>query len=201
MNLAADRLIAERSWLSYAALVFLYLLIHLPNVVAIKDYSSLVFPLASHYASSLLFSGGGVRDDLANTLVTASNAALIYPPGMYFAKLFQPSTASVFYALFALQLAVAPLLYRMLRAFTSPTVALLAASLGLFFFIRVNWVTPDFVIQPFMMIALLLLLPSERQSTVSLLRLVVAGVLTGIIMVFKHNIGVFFAILCGKKKG
>ncbi len=197
MNLATDRLIVERQWLPYTVLVLLYLLIHLPQVVALKDFSSLAFPLVAHYASSLLFSDGWIRGDLANALVSPANGALIYPPGIYLATLYLPSAVSLFYALFALQFVVPLLLYRMLSACTSPTVALLAASLGLFFFTRSDWVAPDFVIQPFMMITLLLLLPTERRTTVSSLMPVVAGLLTGIVMVFKQNIGVFLAILCG----
>ena len=49
-----------------------------------------------------------------------------------------------------------------------------------------------------MLMALLMLLPcARRPAGPDVLQLAAAGLLTGVIMVFKHNIGVFFAILCG----
>jgi len=197
LKFGGDRALAGRPWFAYGTLVGLYLLAHLPNVIAVKDYTSLAFPLAAQYVSRLLFSGMAVRGDLADTLVTPANGALIYPPGIYFADLLLPDVASIFYLLFALQLAVAPLLYRMLRELTSPGVALLAAGLSVIFFVQSNWVAPDFLIQPFMIVALLVLLHALRGNTPRMAALVLAGMLAGLIAVFKHNVGVFFAILCG----
>lgn len=191
-----ESLLVRGSWLPYALLLGLYASLRLPDVLAVTSYSALIFPLESFYLASLLFDGLAVKADIGATLVSPSNAALIYPPGLYGFNMLTGQVAGLYWVLFVVQLAVGPLLYGLAAKALPRTGALLLALLATYYFTRTNWWTPDFLIQPLMMCGVLLLLGRDlrRGRTSSLL---ILGQIVGLVIVFKHNVGVFFAILCG----
>jgi hypothetical protein len=193
-----ESLLARRLWLSYALLVGLYALLRLPDALAVANYSALVFPLESFYLAGLLFDGLAVQAGIAATLVSPSNAALIYPPGLYGFNVLTGKVSGLYWTLFLFQLAVGPLLYR-LAAKTTPRVgALLLALLATYYFTRTNWWTPDFLIQPLMLCGVLLLLGRDLRRG-AIFHLLLLGQIVGLVIAFKHNVGVFFAILCGTR--
>jgi hypothetical protein len=191
-----ESLLARRLWLPYALMVGLYALLRLPDVLAVANYSALVFPLESFYLTRLLFDGLAVKADIATTLVSPSNAALIYPPGLYGFNALVGKVSGLYWTLFVFQLAVGPLLYRLAAMVLPRTGALLLALLATYYFTRGNWWAPDFLIQPLMLLGVLLLLSRGlRRGAISSLLLL--GQIVGLVIAFKHNVGVFFAILCG----
>lgn len=191
-----NSMLARRGWLPYVLVVGLYSLLRLPDVFAVANYSALIFPLESFHFARLLFDGLAVRPDIAATLVSPSNAALIYPPGLYLFNVLSGKVSGLYWILFAFQLAVGPLFYRLAVKVLSRAGALVLALLATYYFTRTNWWAPDFLIQPLMLFGVLLMLSHRlRRGTMS--HLILLGQITGLVILFKHNIGIFFTILCG----
>jgi hypothetical protein len=191
-----NSMLARRGWLPYVLVVGLYSLMRLPDVLVVTNYAALVGPLTFFYLSRLLFDGLAVRPDIALTVISPSNMSLIAPPGIFVLNALSSKVSSLYWTLFVFQLAVGPLFYRLMTKVTSRAGALLLALLATYYFTRSNWWTPDFLIQPLMLFGVLLLLsPQFRRDAV--FHLILLGQIVGLVIVFKHNIGVFFAILCG----
>lgn len=190
-----NAMLARRGWLPYVLVVGLYCLMRLPDVLVVVNYSALVNPLLFSYVTRLLFDGLTVRPDIALTVIGPSNISLVAPPGLYALNAIAGKVSGIYWTLFVFQLAVCPLFYRLMSKVLPRSGALLLALLATYYFTRTNWWTADFLIQPLMLLGVLLLLsPQFRRGAASL---IVLGQIAGLVIVFKHNIGVFFSILCG----
>lgn len=195
---AIESLLARRHGLPYALLAGLFFLLRIPDVLAVANYSSLAFPLEALYLANLLLDGAAVRADLAATLSSPSNGVLIYPPGIYAVSTLAGMVRVLFWILFVFQLAVGPLLYRLATMVLPRIGALLLGLLATYYCTRTNWWAPDFLIQPLMLVAVLLLVThGVRRGAVA--HLFLLGQIVGLVIVLKHNVGVFFAILCGTR--
>ena len=179
-----------------ALLVTFYVLFRLPDALVIGSHTALIFPLGSLYHTRLLFDGLSVNPSLAGTLITPANSALIYPPGIYFINLIVGSVGGIFWALLVFQVSVGPLIYLLIRRVLPPLGAILLALLGTYYFTNVNWWAPDFIIQPLMLCGCLLVVSRGFRRGLPAYVFTV-GQLVGLIIIFKHNIGTFFGILCG----
>lgn len=192
-----ELMLARRPYLPVILIVVFQSLARLPEVLAVANYSALVVPLETHYLTHLLFDGWAVRTDLAATLISPANAALIYPPGLFLFCMLTGQVAGLYWIMFGFQLAVGPLLYWLTIKVLPRVGALLLALLVAYACTRSNWWAPDFLIQPLMVGAVLFLVASRGGRRGGVFPLLFLGQIAGLIIVFKHNVGVFFSILCG----
>jgi hypothetical protein len=192
-----NALLQRWPWAPYLFLTLWYVLINFPDQILVRNFGAIAFPLESMVITKLLFAGHAVRPELAATLAEPSNAALIYPPGLYVLVALLGTVQRMFLFLFVVQAVVPALLYRLFKTVSTPVLALLVAILGSYYFIKTSWWTPDFIIQPLSILVLMLLGVGGIFKENSRRNLVMAGLVTGLILVLKHNIGIFFAITCG----
>ena len=123
----ANALLNRSPWIIYLLLTLWFTLVNFPDQVLVRNYGAIAFPLESLVISKLLFAGHAIRPEIGATLIEASNAALIYPPGLYVLEMLLGSVRNMFLFLFAVQAAVPALLYRLFKAVTAPALAVLAA--------------------------------------------------------------------------
>ena len=182
----------------YAGLIFVYIAIRLPDILVLREFASASFALISLYISrSLLFLNNGLNPEFAKTIVCPANAFFIYPPGLYFLSQILGNVRNMFIFLFLIQLTVPVLIFELLRRIASFFIAMLCAFLSIYYMTNCNWWVPDWIIQPIMLSAILLLWRKRSSGTNwSRLKLILAAVLAGVIAILKHNIGVFFIIVC-----
>lgn len=175
----------------YFILILFYILFHLPKILVLNTFSSAQFPLDTIYmVNNLLFHGGGLNPELASTIMSPSNATFIYPPGIYFLTYFLGSVKNIFLFLFFIQLVVPILVYRLYRSIGSPLVSLLLAILSAYYLTNANWWSPDHIIQPLLIICLIILLQDENEKGWH--KPVYIGLITGIILILKHTVGIFW---------
>ena len=197
-NLATEKI---ESWLetnhiwAYIILICVYILMKLPDILVAHDLESLVFPLNALYFSKLLFSDDGLNRQIANTIITPANAIFIYPPGTYILTSILGSVKNICQFLFFIQMIIPLLLFKLFRGLTTNVGAMLLTMFLIMFSITTNRLSPDYLIYPFMTIAFLILFINEGEG--SLRNLIIAGLLSGVIIVLKHNVGVFFGVLYG----
>src|SRR3972149_7933399 len=186
----------RRGLFAYALILGFYCLLRLPMVLVPLSYSSLVFPTASFYFSRLLFDGMTVRSDISRTIINPLDSVLIYPPGVYIISALANKVRDLFWVLFFAQLAVGPLFFSLMQKIVPRAVALVLALLSVYYFTKVDWWSPDFLIQPLMIVGFLMLFVTRHRRG-AVFPLLLLGLIAGLIIVFKQNIGVFFFILCG----
>lgn len=192
------RFLDDRPASGYLLLAALYCFGHLKNAFLVEAYPSLIFPLNSIYiATRLMFSNGAISINPAgaSTIPILSNVAYAYPPGLYalIVALGLTSVGRIFAFLVLVEGLVPLLLYRLLQTVTHRALALAYAAFAVFYCVNTAWWSPDFVIQP-LLIALVLILLSSRHK---LERVALAGFLTSLVMLLKHNEGIFTGIMCG----
>ena len=186
----------RQHWLIYLVLISLYVWIKITDVLVVSGIDSLVFPLNAQYFSKLLFSGSGLNPDMAHTVIAPANAIFIYPPGIYLIGSALGTVQNFFIFLFVIQALVPLLIFRMCKTFTSNMAAIVVALFSIYYLTNAQSWYPDTIIQPFMMIIVCLIFPHAGMK-INLKRLIIMGILTGFIIILKHNIGVFWAITCG----
>lgn len=189
------RVVPSATWMEYGVLLLLYLVFRLPDVLLIDNFTTLIFPLNFLYFGKLLFSGWAVNPELANTVIAPANASLIYPPGIYMLGNFLGSVQNTFLFLLVIQSAVPLLTYAMLRMAAPRIWAFPVAVLVAWYGTSARTWYPDYIIQPLLLGVLFLLLARDRDLSVR--RLLTCGLLAGLVVLLKHNIGIFFCILCG----
>lgn len=183
----------------FLALAGFFALLHLSGVFVLREYQSAVFPLTTLYVSDrLLLPGGSLAPALGATVLSPANIVLDYPPAIYVLPRFLGSVRNIFAFLFLLQAGVPALVYSFLRRAARPLPALLAALLSCYYCVNVVWWTPDYILQPFMLLGAILLwdLTAEERGR-PWARLAALGVLSGLITVIKHNEGVFWGAAAG----
>ncbi len=179
----------------YLLLLGIYTFFRLPDLLAVKELSCMIFPLDSIYiAKQLLFSGWHVNPDLANTVVAPSNATFIAPPGLYIISKIMGSVRNDYVFLFIFQLLVPIVTFRLLKYVVPFRTAFLATVIACYYFTCGYWWAADWVIQPLMLMAVLILVRKGKSGKLSTADLIYIGILTGLIMIFKHNIGIMFTI-------
>jgi hypothetical protein len=179
----------------YMLLLIAYTAIRIPDVVAIDAFAALIFPLNFLYYAKLLFSGMAVNPSIADTVIAPANASLIYPPGIYILSAALGSVRSIFYFLFFIQAAVPILVFRLLLPVTSRLFSFATAILVTYYCTSARTWYPDFIVQPLMLGILVFLMARKRQ--LSYAEVAACGLACGAIVVLKHNVGIFFAVLCG----
>ena len=180
-------------------LVLFYFIWRLPDMLVLRSIASAVFPLNSIYvANTLLSPDMSTGSELASIPISPSIILLIFPPGIYALSWCLGSVSNIFTFLFVVQLAVPLLLYHLLRRVSIPMTAILLSLISAYYFTRSSWWAPDWIIQPLMILAVLLFL-LEQKSRISVSRLVMIGLLSGLILTLKHNVGVFFAVMFGTR--
>lgn len=184
----------ESDLVFYVLLAAAYLVISVPDILSVPQFHKLLFPLNFLYFSETLFSGLKVNAELAHTVISPTHANLIYPPGIYILSSVLGSVRNMFYFLFVVQAVIPLLVFKILRSHAPRVFAFSIAILLTYYCTSVNTWYPDFIIQPLMIGILFVLLKSGSGQ---LLRLMILGLATGIVIVLKHNIGVFLLILCG----
>lgn len=186
----------RQHWLIYLALISLYAWIKITDVLVVSGIVPLVFPLNAQYFSKLLFSGFGLNPDMAHTVIAPANAIFIYPPGIYLIGSALGTVRNFFIFLFVIQALVPLLIFRMCKTFSSNMAAIVVALFSIYYLTNAQSWLPDTIIQPFMMIIVCLIFPHAGMK-INIKRLIIIGILTGFIIILKHNIGVFWAITCG----
>ena len=193
-----DMLLARRTWLAYALTALCYCLLQLPKLMVISNFDILVFPLqAIEIARQLMFDGAHLRPALATVVISPVNGMLIYPPGIYALSGLLGSVRLIMIFHLLIQLSVPLLILRLLTPVAMRLAALIASLLACYYFVNATWWVPDFVIQPIMLLALLALGVHKPDRPLKAWQLLCAGLLTGVILVFKQNVGLFFGIMAG----
>lgn len=181
----------------YVGLLLFYTVLHIPNILVIGNFASSAFPLDSLYiAENLLLPGGKLNHDLVTTVVSPSNAILITLPGIYLLCSILGNVKNIFLLSFIVQSIVPVLSYKLYRSISSPLVSLLVSIFSSYYFLDTTWWSPDFLIQPLIITGLLILLSSlNRYNIIELHKLLFIGLLTGIVIILKHNEGIFWGVL------
>jgi hypothetical protein len=193
-----DMLLARRPWLAYALTALCYCLLQVPKLLVISNFDILVFPLqAIEIARQLMFDGAHLRPALATVTIAPVNGMLIYPPGIYALSGLLGSVRLIMAFHLLVQLLVPLLILRLLTPVTTRLAALIAALLACYYFVNATWWAPDFIIQPMMLSTLLVLGVHKPDRPPETWRLLCAGLLTGMMLVFKQNVGLFFGIMAG----
>lgn len=188
------RKLLESDVASYLLLFVFYVAINGPGILGVTQFHKLVWPLSALYFSETLLSGLHVNLDLAHTVISPAHQSLIYPPGNYALSAALGSVRNMFCFLFVVQVAVPFLAFNVLRRFAPRVFAFCVSILLTYYCTSVDIWYPDFIIQPLMMGVIFALIAFRDRP---LLRSLILGAGTGIIIVLKHNIGVFLLILCG----
>ncbi|MFH0753290.1 MAG: hypothetical protein V2A70_01845 [Candidatus Omnitrophota bacterium] len=193
------------SWVSrhimmvYVVLGVLYVVRHVLDVFILSRGS--IYLLAPVYeqnmVANLLFKDGWqLRPELATVLVTGANSALVYPAGFQVLSKLLGSVQHMFAFMFIVQFFVPMLTFYFFRRMMPVLLAFPLAIFSIFSCVDVCRWAPDQIIQPLMLLALCLLFRwTDRPNGRSFFYLVAAGLLTGFMIVFKHNIGIVFLIL------
>lgn len=193
-----ERVLSYHSFLTISFLLAFYFFVRLPDAIFVKSVSAVIYPLNALYIKDLLFSDWWfIRPDLANATATLSNISLEYPPGFFLVTQALGSVRNIYLFSFALQAMVPLFIYRLVSSVSSRLTAFLLAILSIHYFTRSNWYSPDFLIQPLMLLAVLVMFAEWKQGRLDTRTILVSGLLTSLIILLKHNIGIFFAILCG----
>ena len=179
----------------YPALLLIYFLIRILDVLEVEHFVTLIFPLNFLYFSKLLFLGGDINPAIAGTVIAPSNASLIYPPGIYILSKLLGNVRNVFYFLFVVQATVPLLVFRLLSPISPRLFAFAVAILITSICTSACTWYPDFIIQPIMAGVLVVILVGDKKLNLS--QLVLCGIASGLIVLLKHNIGIFFMVLCG----
>lgn len=178
----------------FVIIVFFYILFTLPKILVLNTFHFAVFPLETIYmANNLLLPEGMLNHDLVNIVMTPSNAMFIYPPGIYFLTYFLESVKNIYLFLFFIQLFVPILVYRLFRSFGSSLASFLFSILCAYYLTNANWWSPDHIIQPLLIIGLLILMSFQgKNGTKGLYRIIGLGLVTGIIIILKQTVGIFW---------
>lgn len=181
----------------FALLVIFYFLSKFPDLLVLRSFTSSIFPLNALYiADNILFPAGGLNPELESTVIAPSNASLIYPPGIFMLVRLLGSVENIYIFSFVAQLLVPLFSFYLFRSVSSVFVSLVMTIFSIHYFTNAIWAAPDFIIQPIMLLALLpFLIGDKSDQMVSKMRIVVVGLLTGIIITLKHNVGLTFGIL------
>lgn len=191
-----EKQLNRRVFIIYFILLLFYFAIRFFETTLIQAHCT--FPLTSLYiVNNLLFIKNSINLELAKTVINPCNGTFIYPPGIYLLMkiLGLNKVSDIFSFLFLIQLFVPVLIFHLLRSVSSILVSLLIALLSIKYFTNSNWWGPDWIIQPIMLVAVLLLYTSHNDK-IGIVRLIIIGLLSGFIMLLKHNIGVFFILSC-----
>ncbi len=185
-------------YLIYFFLLIFYGLVHAPRVFVLNNFATAVFPLNALYiADNLFFSGGTLNHALATTVISPSNLVLDYPPGIYLLSYIAGSVKNIFLISLIVQSIVPVLFYRFYRSVSSPSMSLLASILSTFYFLDTSWWSPDFFIQPLIIIGCFILFSLiEKPDSREWHKMLYIGFITGVVISLKHNTGIFWGILC-----
>jgi hypothetical protein len=182
----------------YSSMLFVcYGLLRLPDIFLLNDWASAVCPLDTLYMAKLLFPNQPMTPGLASSVIGPSNSVLIIPPGLYFLAKHLGSVRNIFAFLVLAQWAVPLVLFRLLRNSMRDSTAALVAFFSIFLFTNGHWWSPDFLIQPLLLLSFMLLTGKSDTRPTSLFRLAALGMITGLIMILKHNVGLFWAVAVG----
>lgn len=188
----------QRHTLGVTALLIVafYVLYHFPSLVALREFDIALPPLISLYlVEKVLLRTAELNSQLATLPLSPANYFVIYPPGLYMLTWALGDVRHMFLFLFAVQLTVPFLLYALIRPISSMRTSLVGATLASYYLVSSAHWTPDFVIQPIMILVVLLLY--TRRSTIHrIFGVALVGILLGLIVILKHNIGLFFLIAC-----
>jgi hypothetical protein len=103
------------------------------------------------------------------------------------------SVSNSYLLLFVVELFVPVLTFLLFRNITTEFISFLISLISIFYLTSIQWWSPDFIIQPLMLTAFLVLVKEK----VNYKKIFIIGVISGIIFLLKQNIGVFFIITNG----
>lgn len=182
--------------LPLSLIVVFYVVKRLPEALSVGAYYRMIYPVFWIYASkSILFPDGSLNRSLDGTVISPANGVFIVPPGTYALAFLFDRLSSLFLFCFVLQAFVPVLVFWLLRPVVSAITATLFALVAVQYWTVIQ-PQPDYIIQPVMLMAVLLLHAPGVRARLGLTRVALAGGLAGLIMVLKHNVGVFFLLLC-----
>ena len=179
--------------LDYIALLVIYLVIRMPDILVVDHFVTLIFPLDLFYYSKLLFSGFGVNPAITDSVVAPANASLIYPPGIYLLSTMFGSVRNAFYLLLAIQSVVPLLSYRLLKPVVPRMFAFVVAIFVAYYGTSARIWYPDYIVQPLMAGVVVLMI--AKAKVIRPWHLLVCGLASGLIIILKHNEGICFAAL------
>ncbi|MGZ3687367.1 MAG: hypothetical protein ACXWPM_10735 [Bdellovibrionota bacterium] len=183
MNL--DRKLESHPYLPFLIILLFYGIKRVWDIVAIPEFTRLDFALVLLYTTRrLMFEAGELSRHMRETIISPTNALFIYPPGTYYLGLVCNTVAKLFQFELLAQALVPVLAYRLFRRALPAMLALLAALLSVHYSI-VLLPLPDYTMQPFLLLSVWLLISGQ---------LVAAGFFAGLVMILKHNIGLFLII-------
>ena len=183
----------------YISLILLFIIRNSPSLFLIKNINNICFPLESIYITNLIFSPAwNIAPGLIDGIISPSNAALVYPPGIYILinLLSLTSVFKIIFFNFLIQLIVPIIFYELLRTRTNTTIAFFIAVFSVLFMTDAGWWAPDFIIQALMLPIFFIFVYNDGAYLKKYQILFALGICTGLIILLKHNIGIFFTIVC-----
>lgn len=190
---AAEAWVSDRTFLLVSSLVVFYLACRLPELTRVDSYWRVIYPIVSTYLPRNLFGPGGAG--LAHEVISPANVVLMYPPLTYYLTSWVQRLSDLLALTFLLQVAVPVLAFLLFRTVTS---TLLAWLIGLVSACYWTFVMPhpDYTLQPLMLLATYLLVKNDWGVTSSNpWRMLLPGLLTGLVILLKHNAGLAFACI------
>jgi hypothetical protein len=193
MNLRLN--IDKKEYWIVTLLLFIYVGLRLSDILCVGSFHTLILPLNLFYYAKTLFIGVNINPEIARTVISPSTASLIYPPGVYILSELLGSIKNAFYFLFTIQILVPLYCYKLLRTVAPVLFSFCAAIVIAHFCTSANTWYPDYIIQPLMIGVIFYMVSATDKCRQT--HLFSIGIVCGLIIILKHNIGIFFAILCG----
>ena len=183
-----------KHWKEYFFLIFIYCLFRIPTSFFIVKYSDIVSTLQVIYAGFGLFQNLFINPEIVNSIVTPSNLAFIFTPGVFYLTNILNNFTNIIIFSHLANLIFVILFYNLVRKTSSKQLSLIFSLIIIYISIKVQFFGPDYLVQPIMAGALLLFF---NKKDVSNTRLVLVGFLCGLIFIFKQNFGIFFLVVIG----
>jgi len=115
--------------------------------------------------------------------------AFIYPPGIFFIGFILKTVKNMFAFLYIFQIFVPFLVFFMVSKYHSQVFAFLLSIFSIIHFTNCVWWSPDWIIQPMILLCLYTMIRNLDTQKINNLELVLLGFFTGIVTIIKHNIG------------
>lgn len=183
--------ISTNLWAQLLFIIFIYSIYCIPKSFIIFRYSDIVPTLQHFYFSKLLFIDYRINNQLSELIITPSNPAFIFTPGVfYLIELLKDFKSIIIFTHFS-NIVFILLFYTLLRKKSSAQLSIISTIVLILLSINVQWFGPDYLALPYMMGVIFLLFYFDNLSKS---RIVLIGLLCGIIFIFKQNFGLFFLV-------
>ena len=178
-------------WKQYLFLIFIYYINFIPESFVVFRYPDIIYTLQHFYFSRILFSDFDINNKLSELIISPSNAAFIFTPGVFYLIELLKDFKSIIFFTHISNIIFIFLFYKLLRKKSSDQLSIILSIILILLSVNVQWFGPDYIALPYMMGVVFLLFYFDNLSRS---RIALIGILCGIIFIFKQNFGLFFLI-------